>query len=341
MAIHNENLLNLLLAYAAHHRARLLRYPEPVNRIATWVRLVFAELRHALIDTRDTVSDANLGAAIMLASLEIISTNAFEASIPWQSHLGLAREFIILRGGYSGLRAGNKVSQFLSRWFAYLDVLGSLSGSANRPLPDARGLDDIPDAPNSEDDMLDCFLGFTGRCINILHEIAWLAKECEIQRIGLDDAALLVWRPPGDLADRAYQIESLLHSSMSTSFTGCNVGGEADLAVNEAYHLAGLIHLCRRILNYATCSEKVANAGARIFAILEGADDRRLGVMIFPIFTAGFEAQQSDLRAVAYLKRVEKLGMAQAGKARELLENAKQDPQPWDRLMAGEGAFIG
>lgn len=341
MAIHNENLLNLLLAYAAHHRARLLRYPEPVNRIAHWVTMVFTELQHALIDTQEGISDANVAAAIMLASLEIISPNAFEATISWQNHLGLAREFIILRRGYQGLREGDTVSRFLSRWFAYLDVLGSLSGGNDRPLPDARGLDDIPREANDDDDKIDCFLGFTGRCVNILHEIAGLAKKCEILKIGLPDDIIHEWQPPPDIAERAYYVASLLQHSRQAAFSGCGVGDDADVTVNDAYHLAGLIHLYRRILNIPHTAPEVVTAVDDIYTILDSADDRRLGVLIFPIFTAGFYTQYSDQRAVLYLKRVENLGMAQAGKARQLLEDLEQSPQTWESLMSGTGAFVG
>jgi hypothetical protein len=44
VAVENKNLLHLLLAYSASHRARLLCHPEPANRIALWVRDVFPSL---------------------------------------------------------------------------------------------------------------------------------------------------------------------------------------------------------------------------------------------------------------------------------------------------------
>jgi len=38
MAVHDDNLMNLLLAYSASHRARHLGQPEPATRIALWVQ---------------------------------------------------------------------------------------------------------------------------------------------------------------------------------------------------------------------------------------------------------------------------------------------------------------
>ena len=166
MALRNDNLLSLLLAYSgkwlctaglrqstesdhhlwrsmliltstptyllASHRARLLKQPEPATRIAHWVEDIFPVLRQALNDPNEIISNANLATAIMLASLEIISPRAFGYEISWQKHLSLARDLITARPG--GLRhmqvrsRDDPLCSFLWSWFAYLDVLGSLSG---------------------------------------------------------------------------------------------------------------------------------------------------------------------------------------------------------------------
>src|ERR1700761_7186156 len=98
VAVHDEDHLNLLLAYSASHRARLLHHPEPANRIAMWVKDIFPKLRHALIG-QEPVTIGNLATAIMLASLEILSPSAFGVKIPWRDHLTVARQMIVARGG--------------------------------------------------------------------------------------------------------------------------------------------------------------------------------------------------------------------------------------------------
>lgn len=131
MAVRDENLLKLLLAYSASHRARLLRQPEPAIRIAQWVQGIFRNLREALDDPQGSLTNSNLATAIMLASLEIISPKAFGIAVPWQKHLDVARRMITARGGPQSVKSasrGDMVSSFLWSWFAYLDVLGSLSG---------------------------------------------------------------------------------------------------------------------------------------------------------------------------------------------------------------------
>ncbi len=131
MAVQDDTLLNLLLAYSASHRASLLRQPEPATRIAMYVRDIFPNLRRALDDPNEVISNSTLATAIMLAPLEIISPTAFGIQVPWQMHLGTARQIIAARGGPQNMRSvalNDSVVNFLWSWFAYLDVLGSLSG---------------------------------------------------------------------------------------------------------------------------------------------------------------------------------------------------------------------
>ncbi|KAH6691319.1 hypothetical protein F5X68DRAFT_259401, partial [Plectosphaerella plurivora] len=94
IAINDETLLSLLLAYSASHRARVLQQNEPEMRMATWVEDIFPALRRTLNDDDGPMSDAKLATAIMLASLEIISPAAFGFDIPWQRHLGTARSLM-------------------------------------------------------------------------------------------------------------------------------------------------------------------------------------------------------------------------------------------------------
>jgi hypothetical protein len=86
VAVHDEDLLNLLLAYSASHRARLLNHPEPAKRIARWVENVFPKLR-SVLQNPNLISIKTIATATMLASLEIISPGAFGVDIPWRVHL--------------------------------------------------------------------------------------------------------------------------------------------------------------------------------------------------------------------------------------------------------------
>lgn len=187
-------------------------------RIAIWVQDIFPALRQALNDRDKIISNTSLATAIMLASLEIISPTAFGYDIPWQRHLNLARTLMwrrladLRRTTENGLREDGACA-FLWSWFAYLDVLGSLSGGG---VPDADSsrfwlLEYTVHNPGDSQDEIDCVMGFTTRCVQILAQIAELARRCDEQRFALNGTSpQLVWYPNADSVER--------HSCWSRSF---------------------------------------------------------------------------------------------------------------------------
>ncbi|EXJ96144.1 hypothetical protein A1O1_01270 [Capronia coronata CBS 617.96] len=240
MAVDNPNLLNLLLAYSACHRARLLNHPEPANRIALWVRDVFPSLRQTLDNVSSSeVSEANLATAILLASLEIISPSSFGVSIPWQNHLSIARSIIRSRGGPNSISRKDPVMYFLTRWLAYLDVMGSLSGRRNEePLfagnywsssheegTSAKELSLTDEDGDDDDDYtIDCLLGFTTRCVSILAQVALLARQCEIGgRIDPETGRINEsWRPSMETLKKAEKLRLDLEQARNHEQIQCS-----------------------------------------------------------------------------------------------------------------------
>ncbi|KAL8944506.1 MAG: hypothetical protein Q9216_000416 [Gyalolechia sp. 2 TL-2023] len=358
MAVRDINLMHLLLAYSAAHRALLLKHPEPVNRIAAWVKDVFPTLRRTLDDPHGQISTSNLATAIMLASLEIISPNAFEVTVPWQVHLTLARQMILARGGAESVHRKDKVSYFLSRWFAYLDVLGSLSGGKNdRPLFSGNywANDDSDD-----DFQIDCLLGFTSRCVSILARIAELARQCDSERIDPDTGAVNEeWAPTDEVVRKAERLRLDLQDARMHRYKGCphrpstpvshrkgrgNEEAGWDLlemvATNEAFHWAGLVHLNRRILGRKSEDLEVQIAVREIvstlFKVRKGGTAE--ACLLFPMFTAGCDAREEGQREIIMerLRCVEESGMTQVHKARTLIEKVWETGRPWETLVTGE-----
>ncbi|KAF8847856.1 hypothetical protein BDZ45DRAFT_709511 [Acephala macrosclerotiorum] len=349
MAVRDDNLLNLLLAYSASHRARLLRQPEPATRIAMYVRDIFPNLRRALDDPNEVISNSTLATAIMLASLEIISPTAFGIEVPWQSHLGTAREIIAARGGPQNMRSvalNDKVVNFLWSWFAYLDVLGSLSGGKGN----ASWIFDY-ECREENEYAIDCILGFTSRCVRLLAKIAELSRICDSERIGPNLKVRPEWKPSEEFLASASKLESDLAESRLHPIQPCThmqSTGEAAYqwdssemkATNEAFHWAGLVHLHRRILGKPSTHEDVQKAVREIFGALykvrrgSSADV----CLLFPMFTAGCETQNEKQRVdiLERMMRVEKYGMTQVHKARTLMERVWEKGMPWETLVAGE-----
>lgn len=360
-----------MLAYSASHRARLLSHPEPANRIALWVRDVFPSLRHALEDLSNTeISNANLATAIMLASLEIISPSTFGVSVPWQNHLSIARSIIKCRGGGpKSVSRKDPVTFFLSRWLAYLDVLGSLSGRRNEePLFGGnywrRSSTAAPLPPNqlsmyAKDDeadyKIDCLLGFTTRCVSILARIAVLARECDWQRIDPDTGkARQYWQPSREIREEADELSEDLEvarvhpqTQCSHSLTDLDGNGihshDEDTgldATNAAFHWAGQIHLLRRIKNVPKSEPRVQQAVHEIVRALDKVPQggSAEACLLFPMFTAGVEAEEQSVRdtVLGRIKGIEEVGMCQVARARALMEKVWRTGKEWEGLAQGE-----
>ncbi|TGO43975.1 hypothetical protein BCON_0683g00040 [Botryotinia convoluta] len=351
MAVRDDDLLHLLLAYSATHRARLLRQPEPATRIALWVKDIFPNLRHALDDPNKITSNVNLATVIMLASLEIISPKVFGVAVPWQKHLEFARQMLFARGGAHRMQTisrKDKVSSFLWSWFAYLDVLGSMSGGQN--ISSAWMLD--YETEDEEDGyQIDCILGFTSHCIRILAKVANLARQCDERRINPDSTIKQDWQPSDEVVTRAHKLEADLVESRRHPAKPCThmqSKSEAEYgwdslevaATNEAFHSAGLVHLHRRILGKPSVHEDVQHAVGEILGsfnkIRKGSSAE--ACLLFPMFTAGCdiwdEKQRSDI--LERMNRVERYGMTQAHKARRLMEQVWESGKPWETLVGGE-----
>jgi hypothetical protein len=319
--------MNLLLAYSASHRARMLNQPEPSNRIAVWVQDVFPRLRQALTENPNHISHSTLAAVIMLASLEIIASNTFEVPISWQSHLQMARQMVITRGGPQGVDRHDRVAYFLSRWFAYLDVLGSLSGNkTDTPLGSFYWSSENASADSEFE--IDCLMGFTNRCVGSLAKISELAKLCEPLRIDADGNIRSNWQPPPDIAAKAALVRAELEEGLDDQYIhrGCShLGADATwdpteiYATNEMFHWAGLVHLYRRVLGKPPDDLDVSAAIHQIVALLykvrRGSSAE--ACLLFPMFVAGCDAQDEGQREkiMDRLRGVEGFGMTQVSVA--------------------------
>ncbi|KAK2023584.1 C6 zinc finger domain-containing protein [Colletotrichum zoysiae] len=313
---------------ATAHRARLLGQKEPQMRIALWVQDIFPALRQALSDREKIISNTSLATAIMLASLEIISPTAFGYDIPWQRHLSLARDLMWrrladLRSTAHGVDE-DRVCAFLWSWFAYLDVLGCLSGGT--PDEDSSRfwlLEYMMHGASEYRYEIDCIMGFTTSCVQILAQIADLARRCDEHRFTSSSPSPSAWTPGPAFVQRAKQLEQELLHSMNQPSLPCkhiqNVEAkdrQAMVLVNEAFHWAGLIHLHKRVLSKPTEHADVQEAVGSIIACLESIQpggSAETG-FLFPMFTAGCNALHEDQRSkiLERFKNVETNGMTQA-----------------------------
>ena len=354
MAVCDTNLLHLLLAYSASHRSRVLNHPEPANRIAEWVQDVFPALRTALGDPSVPISNSSLATAIMLASLQILNPNTFEFSVPWTQHLHVARQMILSRGGSTAAPRKDKVFYFLTRWFAYLDVLGSLSGGKyDQPLFGGNYWA-VDGSVGEQEYQIDCLLGFTSRLVTILAEIATLARKCDGERIDASGNVRQNWQPSFETVEAGEKLKAGLEEARMHRYQGCphrraSTQIESSsyavelVTTNEAFHHAGLIHVNRRILGRASNDLEVQFAIREIVISLQRVrkGGTAEGCLLFPMFTAGCDAENPIYREIIMerLRRMEGLGMSQVKKARSLMEKVWETGRPWESLVTGESFF--
>ena len=315
---------------------------------------VFPALIAALGRSAHQISDGNLATAIMLASLEIISPapESDEVKVSWQKHLDVARNMMVARSQSSLIPRGGEVNHFLTRWFAYLDVLGSLSGGRNLPLFDGDYFrDDAEDDAKSH--QIDCLMGFTSRCVSILARVAKLAHLCDNQRMDAQGNLVLNWQPSPDTVQQAVEIKNDLHKARQHVQQGCHHRRNSTdmdpsyaielVTTNDAFHWAGLIQLDRRVLGKSSTDPEVQFYVREIVAALtkirEGGTAE--ACLLFPMFTAGCDALPEDRDPImSRLKSVEKSGMFQVRQAISLVEKVWETGRSWETFI-GEVEFIG
>ncbi|KAF3900603.1 Sterol regulatory element-binding protein ECM22 [Trichophyton interdigitale] len=351
MAIEDENILNLLLAYSASHRSRLLGHAEPYTRIARWTSGVFPSLRHALGDPRRRTSAATLATAIMLVSLKVISPSTFEVPIRWESHLMTAREIFLTRQKTDPDHFTGKVNTFLHRWLVYLDLFGSLS-SRRAEAPLFNGiywpLDTTAEYPKNDVDQgfeVDCFTGFTPRCCSLLARLSALTHQCDNVRVDPAGRLFTSWKPPASVLAKAEQLLQEMQDAgpERRSIPMTHHGKPIDpgmAAMDEAYRLSGMIHLHRRVLGRETSDPIVKDL---VDALFDSLDQVSRGgqeevCILFPLFTAGCESQNEDQRRQVSerVQGFESVGMKQIRGARKLMQKSWQVGLPWNVLANGE-----
>lgn len=331
----------------------------PATRIADWVQDVFPALRAALNDPNQSISNANIATGIMLASLDIVSPTAFGYQIPWQRHLGLARDLIADRP--DGLRwtrswtEEDQVRAFLWSWLAYLDILGTLSGGRGE-CSTSWILEYQKDEYEEEWDEIDCIMGMTTQAVYVLAKTAELAKECDALRAADGKAALPAsasWKPPKDIIRRAWALEHEATTSMARPPQPCkhlHASGNVKrweqreiAALNEAFHWSGLVHLHRRVLGKPRHHADVQAAVLRIHACLAlvPLGSNAEASVLFPLFTAACETLEEETRAVVRerLESIRCTAFLQVGKAWGLIEEVWRTGRSCDELLTTE--FIG
>ncbi|WPH02700.1 fungal-specific transcription factor domain-containing protein [Acrodontium crateriforme] len=367
MALHSPPLMHLILIYSACHRARILNHPEPKYRISTWMSDVLPSLREALsnpsfLDTSDPQDPsliAPLLTALMFASLEIISPAIFPLLISWRVHLQTARQLIMVKGGLSRLArqpdgSRNRAVLLVSRWFAYLDVMGALSGGIGAELllgaydDDGGGLWLVNRENEEELYGVDCALGFSGRCLPLLARVAELAGQCDQMRIDAATGKIVPdWKPHENIRQRAESLIQEICDSANMQLGCTHTSQRSSLredesmmgqiySTNKIYHWAAIIVIAKRVLAQLPDAPIVQEMVQRIILHLKGQQfGRPMGwCPVFPVFVAGCEAVTADDQALfdRCISQIQRYGLHHVD-ASPIMHKVWETGDPWETMI--------
>ena len=331
LALEDDNLLSLILAYAACHRARLLNHPEPINRIAAWVTRLFPTFRQALASGRP-VSETLFGTCVMLASFTQSFPWAFDAPITWPQHLSMARQMCASVTDRPG-GPQSKAAFFFLRWFAYLDTFGSCSANVYDGSYEVWSRDLLP---GGNDPSMRCLTGCTTPSLVLLSRAAELAKRCERERSTTGQTSLEIVLASQQLRCNL-ELASLEVPYKEYDCGSCvtmTAAADTFRAVNGALCHAALIVLHRRVYSLPSSSPLVQASVGGILASLtryEGQAHIDIPDVILPLFLAGCESQQLLQReeVLRLLERIGDAGMSQITRVRALLLRIWETGQDW------------
>lgn len=368
MAMDNTALLNMLLVFGANHKNKILSYNGCTTSSSALVASdlltnTFSNLLNQLSNDSCQNSDSTLATVLLLAGFDIFFSDKRQK---WRTHVYGARK--IMQQRFSGGSEAILLSEcdsflddkhFLLKWFAYIDIISSLSSTnfvtnlrklesvkyevadKNKPLEENRKtLRDI-----------EYFTGMEVACLSMLGEVSSLINEKEtnpgievpqsfiLQALELDHKIVTYLRKSEEARDIIYE---KYYKTKTDAYTKQQYDAYRTLrATNQIFALTGVLQLKRRVLGISPSSPIVKDILVNISDLVRrwiefGSSAETC--IIFCIFCVGCELTDPDLepcRALFqehFLALVRK-GVSSAEKGREIMEDCwSQDKQWWDIL---------
>ncbi|CCH46599.1 Lysine biosynthesis regulatory protein [Wickerhamomyces ciferrii] len=348
LSSYSDGMLALLVATGIMQSCVYRGEQHPKGIVNMLLRKSLNDLYNRLTDVNEANSDYTLALVMMLACFESI----FSECKDWRSHHNGAKNIILARGiiktrkdELNNNKNNNKINKkfvtlgpgdendivfFLARWFAYVDVIGSLSSSLKFSTPTEQDnqllweAHDITKKDILELKDIDPLSGLDYRLLSHLSKILSLVKERESFHKGKQNA---ISEEPS-ITERALEVKEDLLECLETFENERNKvieqviirqdpakliklkGYETMRAVNRALIYAGVIQLYRRVLLVSRNSKLVQKLIKDITEILRTKVERDTPssfCTIFALITAGCDAIDEDTRFF-YSDRVYSMG---------------------------------
>lgn len=213
LATSSSALLHSMAALAAGHLSR--SQPHHDMAAAKHYSLALLELKESLSDPVVARADSTLGACLLLCVYEVsfdvcLIYNSFAYTLQishsqnplWLDHLTGARDLILFRGG-------PRSNDYLTRFFSFLDVSGSLSSGAG-PLIEGNYWLDGGDAEGYENSKLLRWPYYDSGNVMVNHFHQLMIFMAQLSRLSSESMGKLGSNHPDIIQQRAYDIRDEL-----------------------------------------------------------------------------------------------------------------------------------
>jgi hypothetical protein len=264
-------------------------------------------------------------------------------------HLDGARDIILHRRATRPLHESS-IATFLSKWFAYLDVIAGASGLTLKEHNYESAVSLIEDVTEThrteswEPSKFDTFTGFTSRLLPLLLRIGKLAHQkrvgAHLNRDLSEDETFLAHVDSLERDLNTAELDIIVLPSEN------KISGELETqlrACNEAFHSAARLHIQRRLRNMT--SEEVRPTVEQVFRAIEqvpvGSGPEIS--LLYPLFSAGVEAT-GPLRGYAQFRmtEMERIGIGNVQRAKKVMLSTWEQSDVngsvrWEDVMEGMG----
>lgn len=363
----SDGLLSMLIAFSISRSSAFKSEPYPREAASLLLNKALEDLYRRLTNPREANTDYTLALVLLLACFEIFC----DADSGWRAHHHGARQILFSRGLLRATTsmmnrrkrrvafkqgAEDDIHFFFNRWFAYLDVIGSLSSSSS--IYNSSRMSDIewecPKPTRQERERLmdiDPFSGFDIRLLEYFSMVVNLVEKRQaagcvssgtlplsLIREALDvKQYILDYLKETDLERREIKKEIL--SDPLNVLNDQLADYELLRATNIVFGLSGVLQIYRRVLMMPRDTAAVQDLVEQVTTVIRDQIPKyqpAAHCTLFSLFSCGSEALKDEDKEF-YKHRMTVLaenGLATARKALEVMEEGWKTGKHWADIMA-------
>lgn len=365
MAMSNSALMSLLLVFGANHKHKILQHQGFPNRNSSLIASdlltkTFTNLMGQLTNADLRNSDSTLATILLLAGFDIFFGDKKQK---WRTHVYGARKIMLERfsNGSGSLmlsdnNADSKEENFVMRWFAYIDIITSLSSTnALRNIHKLASLKygmetTIKESLKKKMIVLSDIEYFTGMeisCLWLLAEVSRLVNEKETADNEMFPQDLILRALEHDHKMTSYlrtteierdEIYQMYYHSKTDASTAERYNAYRTLrATNQIFVLTGVLQLKRRVLGLSPSSPIVKDLLRKISNLVDtwitfGSSAETC--IIFCLFSCGCELVDPELYQYRslfqqHLRSQVQKGVSSAHQAQSIMEECWETNKQW------------